>query len=68
MRAKEPRDSLLPSGNQLSGTNLSSYHHICEVAPCYDPTNMTSVVAANLMFELLCVLADWRATRTKNKV
>jgi guanidinopropionase len=33
---------------------------ICEVAPCYDPTGMTSVVAANLMFELLCVLADAR--------
>ena len=51
----------------LQGKNLVGAD-ICEVAPCYDPTNMTSVVAANLMFELLCVLADWRATRTKNKV
>ena len=39
---------------------------ICEVAPCYDPTGMTSVVAANLMFELLCVLADARAGRVKS--
>lgn len=31
---------------------------ICEVAPCYDPTNITSVTAANLMFELLCVMAE----------
>jgi len=31
---------------------------ISEVAPCYDPTGITSVVAANLMFELVCVIAD----------
>ncbi len=31
---------------------------ICEVAPCYDPTGITSVTAANLMFELVCVIAD----------
>lgn len=30
---------------------------ICEVAPCYDPTGITCVTAANLMFELLCVMA-----------
>jgi len=30
---------------------------ISEVAPCYDPTNITSVTAANLMFEILCVMA-----------
>ena len=30
---------------------------ICEVAPCYDPTGITSVTAANFMFELLCVIA-----------
>ena len=30
---------------------------ICEVAPCYDPTGITAVTAANLMFELVCVIA-----------
>jgi len=30
---------------------------ISEVAPCYDPTGITSVTAANLMFELVCVMA-----------
>ncbi|MEM8793108.1 MAG: agmatinase [Pseudomonadota bacterium] len=30
---------------------------ICEVAPCYDPTGITSVTAANLMFEMVCVIA-----------
>ena len=31
---------------------------ICEVAPCYDPTGITSVVAANLMFEMVCLIAE----------
>lgn len=31
---------------------------ICEVAPCYDPTGVTSITAANLMFELTCMIAD----------
>lgn len=31
---------------------------ICEVAPCYDPTGITQVTAANLMFELLCITAE----------
>ncbi|MCR9255801.1 MAG: agmatinase [Alphaproteobacteria bacterium] len=31
---------------------------ISEVAPCYDPTGITSVTAANLMFELVCLIAD----------
>jgi guanidinopropionase len=30
---------------------------ICEVAPCYDPTGITSVTAANMMFEMLCLIA-----------
>ena len=30
---------------------------ICEVAPCYDPTGITSVTAANMMFEMLCLVA-----------
>lgn len=33
---------------------------ICEVAPCYDPTGITQVTAANLMFELLCIVAEAR--------
>jgi guanidinopropionase len=36
---------------------------ICEVAPMFDPTGQTQLNAANLMFELLCVLADSRASR-----
>jgi guanidinopropionase len=34
---------------------------ICEVAPCYDPTGITAVTAANLMWEMLCVIADAKA-------
>ena len=53
---------LTPRDVQVIIRSLQGKHlvgaDICEVAPCYDPTNMTSVVAANLMFELLCVLAD----------
>lgn len=30
---------------------------ICEVAPCYDPTGITCVTAANLMFEIVCLMA-----------
>ncbi|WP_373504343.1 agmatinase [Aestuariivirga sp.] len=37
---------------------------ICEVAPCYDPTGITAVTAANLMWEMLCVLADSKASRS----
>jgi guanidinopropionase len=36
---------------------------ICEVAPCFDPTGITAVTAANLMWEMLCVIADSRAGR-----
>ena len=36
---------------------------ICEVAPCFDPTGITAVTAANLMWEMLCVLADSKARR-----
>ena len=34
---------------------------ICEVAPCFDPTGITAITAANLMWEMLCVLADSKA-------
>lgn len=36
---------------------------ICEVAPCYDPTGITAVTAANLMFELVCIIAQAIADR-----
>lgn len=38
-------------GKDLIGADIS------EVAPCYDPTGITCVTAANMMFELLCVMA-----------
>lgn len=31
---------------------------ISEVAPCYDPTGITSVTAANFMFEMTCLIAE----------
>jgi guanidinopropionase len=37
---------------------------ICEVAPVFDPTGQTALNAANLLFEMLCVIADSRANRT----
>ena len=33
---------------------------ICEVAPAFDPTGITAITAANLMWEMLCVFADNR--------
>lgn len=38
-------------GKDLIGADIS------EVAPCYDPTGITCVTAANMMFEMLCVMA-----------
>jgi guanidinopropionase len=40
----------------LAGTDLVGAD-ISEVAPCYDPTGVTALTAANMMFELLCVMA-----------
>lgn len=37
---------------QLIGADIS------EVAPCYDPSGVTAITAANLMFELMCVMAE----------
>jgi len=36
---------------------------ICEVAPCYDPSGVTAITAANLMWEMLCVIAESCANR-----
>ncbi len=38
-------------GKDLIGADIS------EVAPAYDPTGITCVTAANMMFEILCVMA-----------
>jgi guanidinopropionase len=38
---------------------------ICEVAPVYDPTGQTALNAANLLFEMLCVIADSRHTHSR---
>ena len=44
-------------GRELIGADIS------EVSPCYDPTDITCVTVANLMFEMLCVIADSIASR-----
>jgi guanidinopropionase len=44
-------------GRHLVGADL------CEVAPMYDLTGQTALNAANLLFELLCIVADSRAAR-----
>jgi len=38
-------------GRDIVGADIS------EVAPCFDPTGITCVTAANLMFEIVCVMA-----------
>ncbi|MEM7225585.1 MAG: agmatinase [Pseudomonadota bacterium] len=56
-----PRDAqvILRSlrGRELVGADIS------EVSPCFDPTGITCVTVANLMFEMLCVIADSIAER-----
>ncbi len=51
-----PRDAqvILRSlrGRRIVGADIS------EIAPCFDPTGITCVTVANLMFEMLCVIAD----------
>ncbi|MEM7121074.1 MAG: agmatinase [Pseudomonadota bacterium] len=37
---------------------------ISEVAPCFDPTGITCVTAANLMYEMLCVMAHASTARS----
>ncbi|MBY8975189.1 agmatinase [Rhodobacteraceae bacterium NNCM2] len=51
-----PRDAQVII-RSLQGVDLIGAD-ICEVAPCYDPTGITCVTAANLMFEMVCVIAD----------
>lgn len=58
---------LTPRDAQVIIRSLQGKHlvggDICEVAPCYDPTGITAVTAANLMWEMLCVIADSKARR-----
>jgi guanidinopropionase len=51
-----PRDAQVII-RSLQGKHLAG-GDICEVAPCFDPTGITAVTAANLMWEILCVAAD----------
>ena len=39
-------------GREVIGADIS------EVSPGFDPTGITCVTVANLMFEMLCVIAD----------
>jgi guanidinopropionase len=48
----------------LQGRNLVG-GDICEVAPMFDPTGQTALNAANLLFEMLCVIADSRTRRSR---
>jgi len=41
---------------------------ICEISPCFDPTGITCVTVANLMFEITCLMADFIAQRSKGAV
>ena len=50
----------------LQGKNLIG-GDICEVAPMFDPTGQTALNAANLLFEMLCVIADSRARRMSDR-
>ncbi len=58
---------ITPRDAQVMLRSLQGKHlvggDICEVAPCFDPTGITAVTAANLMWEMLCVMADSKARR-----
>ena len=58
---------LTPRDVQVMIRSLQGMHlvggDICEVAPCFDPTGITAITAANLMWEMLCVLADSKSKR-----
>ena len=45
------------AGARIVGADIS------EVSPCFDPTGITCITVANLMFEMLCVIADGIASR-----
>lgn len=39
-------------GKDVIGADIS------EISPCFDPTGITCVTVANLMFEMLCIISD----------
>ena len=39
-------------GREIVGADIS------EISPCFDPTGITCITVANLMFELLCIISD----------
>ena len=39
-------------GKEVIGADIS------EISPCFDPTGITCVTVANLMFEMLCIISD----------
>jgi guanidinopropionase len=49
---------------KLRGLNLVGADMV-EVAPPFDPSGLTALTGASIMFELLCVLADAVATRKR---
>lgn len=59
---------LTPRDAQVIVRSLRGKHlvggDICEVAPCFDPTGITAVTAANLMWEMLCVIAESKSRRS----
>jgi guanidinopropionase len=50
----------------LKGLNLVG-GDVVEVSPPFDPTGMTAIVGATMMFEILCVLADARASQRRSQ-
>jgi len=48
----------------LQGLHLAG-GDVVEVSPPYDPTGVTALVGATMMFEILCVLTDSVASRSK---
>lgn len=44
-------------GREVIGADIS------EVSPCFDPTGITCVTVANLMFEMLCIITDGIASK-----
>lgn len=48
---------------KLEGLNLIGADMV-EVSPPFDPSGLTALTGASMMFELLCVLADARARRS----
>ena len=53
---------ILPRDAQVILRALRGRHvvgaDISEISPCFDPTGITCITVANLMFEMLCIIAD----------